>query len=78
MDNDLEARIRTRAYTIWQNDPSPDGNAEKHWEEAKRQVEAEGEPADASDASGMDQSAEREKRDRAASEERLQDMDANE
>lgn len=74
MDNDLEARIRTRAYQIWENDPSPDGNAEKHWEEARRQIEAEGDGPQNSPATGADQSAERERGGRIAPEEQLQDV----
>jgi len=42
MEKDLEARIRTRAYHLWENDPSPEDKAEQHWEEARRQIEAEG------------------------------------
>lgn len=30
MDTDFEARIRTRAYHLWEDDPSPDHNLEKH------------------------------------------------
>ncbi|REG58378.1 hypothetical protein B0G80_1029 [Paraburkholderia sp. BL6669N2] len=74
MDNDLEARIRTRAYHLWENDPSPDNNAEKHWEEARRQVEAEGDDAQDSPEPSADQSAERERGRRIAPEEQLQDM----
>ncbi|PRX95829.1 DUF2934 domain-containing protein [Paraburkholderia sp. BL25I1N1] len=74
MDNDLEARIRTRAYHLWENDPSPDNNAEKHWEEARRQIEAEGDDAQDSLEPSADQSAERERGGRIAPEEQLQDM----
>ncbi|HEX3637633.1 MAG TPA: DUF2934 domain-containing protein [Paraburkholderia sp.] len=74
MDSDLEARIRTRAYHIWENDPSPDGNAETHWEEARRQIEAEGDDTAGSPDSSADQSAERERAGRIAPEEQLQDM----
>jgi hypothetical protein len=74
MDNDLEARIRTRAYHIWENDPSRDGNAGKHWEEARRQIEAEGEDAQDEPGRNVDQSAEREQGGRIAPEEQLQDV----
>jgi hypothetical protein len=74
MDNDLEARIRTRAYQLWENDPSPDSNAEKHWEEARRQIEAEGDDAQDSPEPSADQSAERERGGRIAPEEQLQDV----
>ena len=72
MDNDLEARIRTRAYQLWENDPTPDSNAEKHWEEARRQIEAEGDDAQASPQPNIDQSAER--GGRIAPEQQLQDV----
>ncbi|HZZ12496.1 MAG TPA: DUF2934 domain-containing protein [Paraburkholderia sp.] len=42
MDQDLEARIRTRAYELWENDASPEGKADEYWEKALRQLEAEG------------------------------------
>ncbi|WP_168794306.1 DUF2934 domain-containing protein [Paraburkholderia aromaticivorans] len=74
MDNDFEARIRTRAYRLWENDPSPDSNAEKHWEEARRQIEAEGDDTQDSAEPNVDQSADREKGGRIAPEEQLQDL----
>jgi Protein of unknown function (DUF2934) len=78
MDSDLEARIRTRAYQIWENDPSPDGNAEQHWEEARRQIEAEGEDGGERPDVSVDQSADRERAGRIAPEEQLQDMSPGE
>ena len=74
MNQDLEARIRTRAYHIWENDPSPDGNAEKHWEEARRQIEAEGGDIQNSPAIPVDQSAERERDEKSTAKEALQDV----
>jgi hypothetical protein len=74
MDKELEARIRTRAYHIWENDPSPEGRAEDHWEEARRQIEAEGVPDGAAVPQPADQSAEREHGSRIAPEQRLQEM----
>lgn len=76
MNTELEARIRTRAYQIWENDPSPDGNADRHWDEARRQLEAEGiDGHDGHDGaeSSVDQSAERERRVGATPEELLQE-----
>lgn len=73
MDQDLEARIRTRAYHIWENDPSPEGKADEHWEEARRQIEAEG-AADAAQQEPTDQSADRDRGSRIAPEEQLQEM----
>ncbi|CAB3805955.1 DUF2934 domain-containing protein [Pararobbsia alpina] len=66
MDTDLEALIRARTYYLWQNDPSPDGNAEKHWEEARRQIEAESRDAGGDTQPSADQSADRERADRGA------------
>lgn len=74
MDSNLETRIRSRAYQLWQNDPSPEGNAEAHWEIARRQIEAEGDPAQSDPASGADQSADRETGERPAAEQKLQDV----
>ena len=75
MDKELEARIRARAYHIWENDPSPEGRADEHWEEARRQIEAEGAAdGDAAPPVPTDQSAERERGSRIAPEEQLQEM----
>ncbi|RZF29026.1 DUF2934 domain-containing protein [Paraburkholderia sp. UYCP14C] len=79
MDQELEARIRTRAYQIWENDPSPEGRADDHWEEARRQIEAEGAVNGAVNGAAApqeptDQSAEREHGSRIAPEEQLQEM----
>ncbi|MBC8747506.1 hypothetical protein OKW43_006883 [Paraburkholderia sp. WC7.3g] len=71
MDKELEARIRTRAYHIWQNDPSPEGRAADHWEEARRQIEAEGAAAP---QEATDQSADRDRGSRIAPEQQLQEM----
>ncbi len=40
MDNKHE-RIRSRAYALWEAEGQPHGRDQKHWEEARRQVEAE-------------------------------------
>ncbi|KXU83860.1 hypothetical protein CI15_25340 [Paraburkholderia monticola] len=74
MDKELDARIHTRAYQIWQNDPSPEGKADEHWEEARRQIEAEGAAGgDTVQQEPTDQSAERERGSRIAPEEQLQE-----
>jgi hypothetical protein len=39
--DDIEDRIRERAHRIWLSQGQPDGQAEAHWEEARRQIEAE-------------------------------------
>lgn len=74
MNSELEARIRTRAYHIWENDPTPDGDAEKHWEEARRQIEAEGDGAQYDAEPNVDQSAGRERGDRMTPDKELQDV----
>ncbi|WP_408369371.1 DUF2934 domain-containing protein [Paraburkholderia sp. RL18-103-BIB-C] len=61
-------------YHIWENDPSPDGNTEKHWEEARRQIEAEGDGARGDAEPNVDQSTEREQGSRLAPEEQLQEV----
>jgi hypothetical protein len=74
MNSELEARIRTRAYHIWENDPEPNGDAEKHWDEARRQIEAEGDGAQNNAEVSVDQSTDRERGDRLAPAEQLQDV----
>ena len=74
MNSDLETRIRQRAYQLWQNDPSPDDKADEHWEAARRQVEAEGDPASLDAAHNVDQSADRESGERPVAEQKLQDV----
>lgn len=36
-----EQRIRERAYQIWESEGCPEGGAERHWEMARKLVEAE-------------------------------------
>lgn len=74
MASDLETRIRTRAYHIWENNPSSDGDAQKHWDEAQRQIEAEGDLQSDAPQGGADQSSDRERGGRLAPEEQLQDL----
>jgi hypothetical protein len=38
--DDRERRIREDAYTLWENEGRPDGQAERHWRIAKSQLEA--------------------------------------
>ena len=45
------ARIRERAYMIWERDGRPDGHALLHWVLAKDQIEAEEKAAAAAAAS---------------------------
>jgi hypothetical protein len=39
---DREARIRERAYQLWEEAGRPEGRAQDHWREAERQILAEG------------------------------------
>jgi hypothetical protein len=57
MDQDLEARIRTRAYELWQQDGSPEDKADEYWEKALRQLGAEGDTGQNAPAPAADQSA---------------------
>jgi hypothetical protein len=41
---DPEARIRDRAYALWEEEGRPEGRAAEHWERARRLVEAEEDP----------------------------------
>jgi hypothetical protein len=74
MDSDLEARIRIRAYYLWLNDPSPQGKAEEHWEEARRQIETEGDFAQEGAAPNVDQSADSESGECPAPGEQVQEI----
>nr|WP_143752297.1 DUF2934 domain-containing protein [Burkholderia sp. SRS-W-2-2016] len=67
MDKDLEARMRTRAYHIREDDPSSEGRTDTHWEEARRQIEAEG---DGAAPEPTDQSIDRDRGVRIAPEQR--------
>ena len=40
--NDLERRIRERAYRIWVNEGKPTGRSEAHLLQAKQEIEEEG------------------------------------
>jgi hypothetical protein len=44
MDESRETRIRERAYSLWQDDGSPDGRHEEHWARAEREVGSDGTP----------------------------------
>jgi len=41
MGPEIEERIRTRAYTIWEKEGRPHGKHLDHWERAKRLLAAE-------------------------------------
>ncbi|WP_085026280.1 DUF2934 domain-containing protein [Ensifer aridi] len=40
--DDDEDRIRARAYEIWEREGRPDGGHERHWHQAKKELEDEG------------------------------------
>jgi hypothetical protein len=37
VNEDLERKIRERAHQLWQADGQPEGRADEHWHEARRQ-----------------------------------------
>ncbi|MDE4599255.1 DUF2934 domain-containing protein [Sinorhizobium meliloti] len=38
MDNEREELIRRRAYAIWEQEGRPDGQHQRHWEQAAREM----------------------------------------
>ncbi|WP_027997672.1 DUF2934 domain-containing protein [Sinorhizobium arboris] len=48
-DDERDKRIRARAYELWENDGRRDGDHERHWHEAAREIDAEGHSGLASD-----------------------------
>ena len=40
MENDREAKIRQRAYQLWQDDGSPEGKHENHWATAAGEIDS--------------------------------------
>lgn len=45
MDDNLEQRIRERAYALWQKEGSPKGREEEFWERARLMLDAENAPS---------------------------------
>ena len=41
MNDDREARVRRRAYQLWQDDGAPQGKADEYWSRAEKQIAAE-------------------------------------
>lgn len=41
---ELEQRIRERAFSLWQAEGSPEGRAEEFWERARALIETEDDP----------------------------------
>ncbi|MDX0439903.1 DUF2934 domain-containing protein [Sinorhizobium medicae] len=55
VDNQREELIRRRAYVIWEHEGRPDGQHERHWEQAAREMqgsEPQGSEANGKAASG--------------------------
>ncbi len=42
MTDDRQQRIRQRAYELWEEEGYPHGQHERHWDQATRDVEAQG------------------------------------
>jgi hypothetical protein len=42
MDQQKEDRIRQRAYRLWEENGSPEGQADEYWRRAEAQIDAEG------------------------------------
>jgi hypothetical protein len=43
-EQDIETRIRERAYALWDRDGRPEGRADEYWEKACRLIGAEDDP----------------------------------
>jgi len=43
--DDLDERIRQRAYQLWQEEGCPEGQADKHWERARESIDSESQSA---------------------------------
>jgi hypothetical protein len=41
VDQDLERRIRDRAYLLWEAEGKPDGRADEYWHRAHELIDAE-------------------------------------
>lgn len=50
MQGDREARIRHRAYEIWEQEGRPEGRHDEHWQRARHEVDQASEPVSASAA----------------------------
>jgi hypothetical protein len=59
MNNELEMKIRQRAYEMWDGESRPDGLAERHWLEAERELTEEAENAATEAAPGQETGVEK-------------------
>ena len=53
MADDLEQRIRERAYEIWENEGCPEGRGEEHWQRACAEFREAKEEAGAEQAASL-------------------------
>jgi len=54
MDENLEQRIRERAYEIWENEGRPEGRGDEHWDQARMEyAEARDEQAQTAGSPGQ-------------------------
>ena len=44
MSGDREERVRQRAHELWEQAGRPEGQQDRHWEQAFQEIPAEGEP----------------------------------
>ncbi|WP_026187039.1 DUF2934 domain-containing protein [Ensifer sp. BR816] len=42
MEKDREELIKRRAYAIWEQEGRPDGQHQRHWEQAAREMQGQG------------------------------------
>jgi hypothetical protein len=59
MNNELEMKIRQRAYEMWDGESRPDGLAERHWLEAEGELTEEAENAATAAAPGQETGVEK-------------------
>ncbi|APG88104.1 cell division protein FtsW (plasmid) [Sinorhizobium americanum CCGM7] len=41
-DNEMDERVRRRAYEIWEREGRFDGDHERHWQQATKELERQG------------------------------------
>ncbi len=70
MDNEREELIRRRAYAIWEQEGRPDGQHQRHWEQAAREMQ--GPEMQGPETQGSELEAPETQRDGSAPENRVQ------
>jgi hypothetical protein len=53
MADDLEQRIRERAYELWENEGCPEGRGDEHWQQACAEYRDAREEANAEQGAGL-------------------------